>query len=1130
MIPILYESTETEFVSEGLGRLSDALSCNVVEERNGSYELEMTYPVTGVHYADIQLKRVISAVPADGKTRQPFVIYKISRPLNGKVTINARHISYMLSGVITAPGSASTCAEALAVLKANALTDCPFTFWTDKDTAASYSCDVPASIRSRLGGVEGSILDCYGGEYEWDNFTVKLHAHRGNDNGVRIAYGKNLTDIKQEESIESTVVGIYPYWKKDASDGEEAQLVTLSGPVYADNADNYPYKLVSVLDCSQEWQSAPTTAQLLSYTQAYIKNNSIGIPSVSIDISFVALWQTEEYKNIAPLERVNLCDTVHVDFEQLGVSATAKVIKTDYDVLAERYNSITIGDARSSLGSTISDIAEDSAVKAARDNTSFFQTAIANATKLIQGGLGGHIVINTNANGEPNEILIMDTADKTTAVNVIRMNVNGIGFSTSGYNGPFTTAWTIDGAFNADFITTGAINANLLTVGTITDQNHANYWNLTTGDFRLSPTAIKVNGLAKSEDTMATVTVEYAQNGSATQAPTDGWSTVSPSWTDGKYVWSRTKSVSGTGVITYSDPTCITGATGKTGKGVQSSAVTYQLGTSATDAPTGSWSTNPSYSKGQYLWTRTVITYTDNTISTIYSVSYCAKDGSNGSDGKPGKDGTSITNTDITYAAHTSGTTYPTSGWSTSIPTVPAGSYLWTRMIWTYSDGTTETGYSVSKTGIGVKQTIPEYYLSTSKTEPTGGTWSTTQPDWQRYHCYWTRSKITWTDGTITYTDPVLATGINAANESVEALDDELDQEEIFNRLTNNGETQGVYMQDGKLYINADYIKSGKLSASLIEGGILKVGGKNNGYGKIEIYAYTDDVLGSITSDGFTLKTSDSGISYVQNSSYSAFEGNESELRDEDLTIRALEDNGAYASIGVNHGTDINTSHPSETNSYLTVNSGSLDDNFMKANKVFIGARKGTTQDDAYISMTSLVSSSSGSGYSYKTVHLSPLKFTCSGTKSREVNTDQYGNRLLYCYETPSPMFGDIGEGTIGDDGLCYVPIESVFAQTISDTANYQVFLQNYGDGDSYVKSRSPSFFVVAGTPGLKFGWELKAKQAGYDQIRMQINEMTNPESVVTKSNAAEAAVVHLKNIQEGRITNEVSNSSNSVE
>ena len=111
-----------------------------------------------------------------------------------------------------------------------------------------------------------------------------------------------------------------------------------------------------------------------------------------------------------------------------------------------------------------------------------------------------------------------------------------------------------------------------------------------------------------------------------------------------------------------------------------------------------------------------------------------------------------------------------------------------------------------------------------------------------------------------------------------------------------------------------------------------------------------------------------------------------------------------------------------------------------------------------------------------------------TGSKSRSVTTDQYSDRLLYCYETPTPMFGDIGEGTISDDGLCYIWLDPVFAQTIT-TDQYQVFLQRYGAGDCYVKERRSGCFIVEGTPGLSFGWEVKAKQRDYDQLRLEKNE-----------------------------------------
>lgn len=450
MIPILYSADEINFTSNGLGRLSDCISCEVTEERNGAYTMQIVYPIDGLHFSDIAHSSIIKVIPSDGATEQLFRVYKISKPLNGKVTIEAEHISYQLSFIPVSPFTASNCAGALSGLVSHSMETNPFTVWTDKETTATYTQTLPASFRSRLGGVQGSILDVYGGEYEFDNYTVKLHASRGADNGVMLRYGKNITDIKQEENISNTITGIVPYWTD--SEGN-----TVTGDAqYSENADNFPFMRTVIKDFSQEFEDAPTKAALEQYTRNYIECNDIGIPSVSIDVSFVALWQTEEYKDIANLERVKLCDTVTVEFEKLGISAKAKVIRTEFDVLKEKYNKIEIGEVKTNLVNTLSDIQQTAKESA---STSFMQQAIAHASSLISGGLGGHVVINRNANGEPNEILIMDTDDKDTAVNVIRMNVNGIGFSTTGYDGDYTTAWTIDGHFNADFIKAGTINA-----------------------------------------------------------------------------------------------------------------------------------------------------------------------------------------------------------------------------------------------------------------------------------------------------------------------------------------------------------------------------------------------------------------------------------------------------------------------------------------------------------------------------------------------------------------------------------------------------------------------------------------------------------------------------------------------
>lgn len=466
MIPILYGETETSFISNGLGRLSDAISCVVTEERNGEYELEMDYPVGGAHYSDIQKSRIVSAVPADGKSRQPFRIYRISKPINGIVTIYAEHISYQLSLIPVMPFTAGSAAEAVVAMESNAVGTLPFTLWTDVTTVANYNQRVPKSFRACLGGSQGSFLDTYGGEFEWDNWTVKIHASRGADRWVTIRYGKNLTDLVQEENIQDTYTGILPYWYSE----EQETLVTLPEKVImSSNASLYPFNRVLPYDFSSHFSSQPTEAQLRQAAQSYVTSNNIGVPKVSLKVEFAALWQTEEYKNVANQERVNLCDTVTVKFEKLGVSAKAKVIKTKYNVLLERYDSIEIGDAKSSFSSTFVKAQEETAVQIA-EATSGMDKAIAHATELISGGLGGYVYIKPNTNGQPEEILIMDQPDINTAVNVIRMNKNGIAFSTNGYDpANFDTAWTINGAFNASFITAGVLTANLIKAGILSD-------------------------------------------------------------------------------------------------------------------------------------------------------------------------------------------------------------------------------------------------------------------------------------------------------------------------------------------------------------------------------------------------------------------------------------------------------------------------------------------------------------------------------------------------------------------------------------------------------------------------------------------------------------------------------------
>lgn len=355
MIPILFEKTETAFTSNGLGALTDAITCTVTEERNGSYELELTYPINGIHYAEIQYARIILAVPSDGADAEPFEIYKITRPISGTVTVYAQHISYRLSYTATCPsGKLFTSAnDALQSLKTYAASTCPFTFSTDVTKAGQFQNLKVQSIRSLLGGQTGSVLDIYGGEYKFSKWNVSLLQARGASTPIRLEYGKNITDLKQEENIASTYTAVIAMWTKQ--DGDGGTDITYGNLVKTSNADAFPYLRTYVYDVSSDYQDKPSKDTLTSRAQSYITSNGCGVPKISIDVSFVALWQTEEYKDVAALEHIRLCDTISVDFPALGVSSYAKVVKTKYNTLAERYESIEVGDSRTTLAQTIVD-------------------------------------------------------------------------------------------------------------------------------------------------------------------------------------------------------------------------------------------------------------------------------------------------------------------------------------------------------------------------------------------------------------------------------------------------------------------------------------------------------------------------------------------------------------------------------------------------------------------------------------------------------------------------------------------------------------------------------------------------------------------------------------------------------
>ena len=434
MIPILFDQSEKLFTSGGLGFLKEATSCKVSQERNGIYECEFTYPITGPLYDKIQEKTIIFATHDNSGEPQPFDIYARSAPIDGLVTFYAHHISSRLSNAVVMPFTASGIADAMEKIQANIVTDDDFTFWTDKTTSGEYAKTVPSIVRTTLGGEEGSLLDVYGrGDYIFDKFAVRLYQDKGEDNNVEIRYGKNLVNITHKVDFDESYNAIVPYWLNE----ETGDLRTLPEG-YVSYDDGTAYIVAIPFSMNEYFETMPTVEAMRQKAQQLLDSSDAWEPSEGFEVNFVQLWETEEYEQFAPLQKVNLCDIVHVYYKKLGIDAVReRVVKTVYNTLLDRYDEITLNELPTTLTGMTQQQINDATSNSATNEGVTAQINL--AVQLLRGDLGGYIATPADENGLPQLLYIMDSPNKSTAVNVIRLDQNGISISRNGID---SESWT----------------------------------------------------------------------------------------------------------------------------------------------------------------------------------------------------------------------------------------------------------------------------------------------------------------------------------------------------------------------------------------------------------------------------------------------------------------------------------------------------------------------------------------------------------------------------------------------------------------------------------------------------------------------------------------------------------------
>lgn len=476
MIPILYEAKTSDFTGNGTGFLRDATECTVKEVRNGTFELTLKYPENGVYADKLTEDAIIKAKPNNKDNDQLFRIYKSGKTIAGVNTFYAEHISYELnSNPICQPViEGKNPQQAIEQVLSQAAVPNNYTAWSDIQTRNSTSVDDVVSVRKMLGGVEGSILDTWGGEYQFDNFTIKLWKNRGKDTGETIRYGKNLITAEQEKNIANTVTAIFPYarYKKDETSEEEILVKLSEGIIKTPNADRYARLKCEPVDFSDKFEDGIViTEDMLRKVATAYAQSGIDEPSISIKASFQDMNKIKGNENLATFNSIDLCDIVTVIIEKLGIDVKAKVVSYTYNVLKERAESVEIGETRTNLTKQITAESKEQADRIIKTATfsekleASLKQRIADATAAITGNSGGYVVLYPPEN--PQEIFVMDTPDTKTAKNVWRWNKAGLGHSSNGVNGPFNVAIQQDGTIIADFIGAGELDGMLIKAGTV---------------------------------------------------------------------------------------------------------------------------------------------------------------------------------------------------------------------------------------------------------------------------------------------------------------------------------------------------------------------------------------------------------------------------------------------------------------------------------------------------------------------------------------------------------------------------------------------------------------------------------------------------------------------------------------
>lgn len=976
----------------------------------------------------------------------------------------------------------------------------------------------------------------------------------------RFDYSKDMTQISRKVDESPIACRVRPYGKSENTiDGIKVKLTiedVNGGRDYLQNDDvayqmrfpdgagGYEYPTIDIENSSiddgellMEWGQSV----LLEYTT----------PTITYEAT---VMQYEEAGTsafgLALGDAVQCVDTAFFDGSPLRLES--RVRRIEINLLDTAKTVIKIGNPKEALTTSISGTVNrissviDTMYDAFETTSDYLRNILSNLNDDINA-TGGYVYVTDGEGLVTYDIAVDDplvgynAASQAWASKVVQIKGGSIRIADtkrSGFSG--INDWEWKTVFVSGHVASELVTAANIVTGFIGSSNGGNYWNLDTGELRIVPTALIgeqtfAELIQEIDATITSVDVQYAQSQSNTVPPDSGWSTTAPVWQSGYYIWQRTATTAADG-ISYSNPVCISGREGRDGTSVTILGSYNSLAELQAAHPSGNVGDGYIVTGDLYVWNGTAW----ENVGTIQGPA-----GTNGANGY----------VHIAWANSADGSV----DFSTSTAVNKSYVGMYTDNSQTASQQYVDYSWSKirgadGEDGVGITSIVEQYYLSTSNSTQTGGSWSTTQPTWQTGRYIWTRSEITWdtTPATVTHTTPILAQALTQANELAKTASDKADsvdtsltnlqtQQAIFNLLTDNGTLEGLYMQSNKLYINADYIASGYLGDvsgksywNISDGTLVIVNANKNFNNRYEQFkfgsiTFTDSSgwlntrTGQQTANGIMVgDTTDSNVSgrsrvYIipnlpatssdSNSSTEAVIISRDALKimseyDGSTTRGCISLNSGYVEINqvssstVRPGIILGTSglYLYATRSNYTSNNGSTSTSI--TSNLYLGNNSSIFDTGLTIAGASGLSVQNGpatigksGAYKNLTVYGKITSYdglSVSGTKSRFVDTNNYDNRLLYCYETPSPMFGDIGSGIIGEDGVCVVSIDDIFGECARTDMAYQVFLQKCGTGDLWVSEKAPTHFVVEGTAGLAFDWEMKAHQTGFELERLE--------------------------------------------